>query len=92
MGSKLETHLPKKLRNFFYKISNIRDTIYIDQTGKFTCISKRGNNYLSITYTYDTKTILVIPLKSRNWTDLVDRLLEIHKYLEDRGQNQIINS
>ena len=70
---------------FFHKITNIRDTIYTDQTGQFNCTSKRGNNYLFITYPYDTNALLVRPLKSRKGKNLVDRLSEIYKYLENIG-------
>jgi len=81
----LETHLPNKSHNFLHKIIDIRDTIYTDQTGKFTCTSKRGNNYIFITYAYDANAILVRPLKSRKGKELVDKLSEIHEYLEERG-------
>ena len=40
----LETHFPNKSHDFFNKIVDVRDTIYTDQTGKFTCTSKRGHN------------------------------------------------
>ena len=56
-----------------------------DQTGKFTCTSKRGNNYLFITYAYDANAILVRALKSRKGKELVEKLSEVHEYLEDRG-------
>ena len=41
----LETHVPNKSHDLFHKVIDIRDTIYTDQTGKFACKSKRGNNY-----------------------------------------------
>ena len=78
----LETHLPTKSHYFLHKIVDIRDTIYTDQTGKFTCTSKRGNNYLFITYAYDANAILVRPLKSIKGKELVDKLSEVHEYLE----------
>ena len=58
----METHLPNKSHNFFHEIVDIGDTIYTDQTGKFTCTSKRGNNYLFVTYACDVNDILVRPL------------------------------
>ena len=70
----LETHLPTKSLDFFHKIVDIRDTMCTDQTGKFTCTSKRGNNYLFVTFTYDANTILVRPLKSIKGKELVDKL------------------
>ena len=36
----LETHLPSKSHDFLHKIIDIRNTIYIDQTGRFMCTSK----------------------------------------------------
>ena len=59
--------------------------MYTDQTGKFTCTSKRGNNYLFVTYAYDENAILVRLLKSRKGKELVDKLSEVNEYLEERG-------
>ena len=75
----LETHLPNKSHDFFHKIVDIRDTIYTNQTGKFTYTSKREHNYLFITYAYDVNAILVRPLKTRKGKELVDKLSEIHE-------------
>jgi len=64
---------------------DIHNTIYIDQTGKFSYSSKRGNNYIFITYSYDSNAILVRPLKNRKGPELLSKLEEIHNYLQDRG-------
>ena len=69
----------------FFIIVDIRDTIYTDQTGQFTCTSKRGHNYLVVTHAYDINAILVRPLKTRKVKELVCKLSEINEHLEERG-------
>ena len=81
----LENHVSNKSRDFFYKVIEIRDTIYTHQIGKFACTSKRGNNYLFVTCAYDVNVILARPLKSRKGKELVHKLSEIHECLEERG-------
>ena len=80
----LEMHVENKTHDFFHKVIDIRDTIYTDQTGKFAYSSKRGNNYIFVTYSYDTNAIIVRALKNRKGKELVSKLEEIHEYLEDR--------
>lgn len=55
----LETHVENKTHDFSIKVIDIRDTIYADQTGKFACSSKRGNNHIFVAYAYDLNAILV---------------------------------
>ena len=81
----LETHTPNDIYGFSHKVIDIRDTICTDQTGKFACTSKRGNNYLFVTCAYDVNVILARPLKSRKGKELVHKLSEIHECLEERG-------
>ena len=81
----LEKYILNKLHNILYKIINIIDTIFMDQIEKFACTLKRGNNHLFITYIYNVNAILVQFLKNRKDKELVDKLAEIYKYLEDRG-------
>ena len=59
----LETNISNMPHDLFHKVIDIRDTICTDQTGKFACTSKRGNNYLFVTYSYDVNAIIVRPLK-----------------------------
>ena len=49
----LETHVSNKSHDFFHKVIDIGDAINTDQIGKFACTSKRGNNYVFVTFTYD---------------------------------------
>jgi len=81
----LEKYILNKLHNIFYKIINIIDTIFMDQIEKFAFTLKRGNNHLFITYIYNVNAILVQFLKNRKDKELVYKLAEIYKYLEDRG-------
>ena len=64
---------------------DIRDTIHTDQTGKFTCTSKRENSYLFVTYACDVNVILVRPLKTRKGKEVVYKLSESHECLKERG-------
>ena len=56
----------------------------MNQTRKFTYTSKRDNNYLFVTYSCDANAILVRPLVSRKGKELVDKLLEVYMFLEER--------
>ena len=68
-----------------HKVIDISDIMHADQTGKFTCTSKRCNNYIFVTCAYDPNAILVRPLKNIKGKELVRKLAEVHEYLEDRG-------
>ena len=81
----LETNISNMSHDLFHKVIDIRDTICTDQTGKFACTSKRGNNYFFVTCACDANTILAHPLKTRKGKELVDKLQETHECLEDRG-------
>ena len=66
---------------FFHKIVDVRDTIYTDQTGKFTCTSKGGHNNLCLR----CKCHFSSTFKTRKGKELVDKLSKIHEHLEERG-------
>jgi hypothetical protein len=61
-----------KTGNIMCSITTLNDVAksYSDQTGKFPIISSRGHKYIFVFYHYDTNTIICIPIKSRNTTDL----------------------
>ena len=48
---------------FYHKLIDLKNTIYADQIGKFRVKSIGGYNYIIITYSYDTNTMLVRLLK-----------------------------
>ena len=81
----LKTHIINKTHDFFHKVINLEDTIYTDQTGKFRVRSISGNNYIMITYSYDTNAILVRPLRNRTGPELVKATAEVCSYLTARG-------
>ena len=64
---------------------NFKDTICTDLIGKFKCKSKRGYQYIFLTYGYDSSTIIVQPLKSGKLSEILKVLQEVHKYLSSRG-------
>jgi hypothetical protein len=91
----LNSQTPNKTNDFFHSIVDFNDTIYTDQTGKFKYRSKKGYNYIFITYSYDTNAILVRPIKSRKASELLLTLQEIHSYLANRGfkpKHQILDN
>ena len=91
----LNTQTPNKTNDFFHCIADFKDTIYTDQTGKFKYKSKRGYNYIFLTYSYDTNGILVRPIKSRKASELLVTLQSVHEYLANRGfkpKHQILDN
>lgn len=90
----LASRVTNKTNIFMHSIAKFDDTIYTDQTGKFTHRSKRGYNYIFLMHCYDANTILERALKSKKESELVGRLEEIDEYLMDRGykpQYQILD-
>ncbi len=49
--------------------------------GRFPYISSRGNQYLLVTYDYDSNAILVEPLQTRAAANIRDAWFKIHKKL-----------
>ena len=63
---------------------DLKDTIYIDQTGKFRMRSIGRYNYIMVTCSYDSNAIFVRPLKTRTSSELVETVQSIHQYLAQR--------
>ena len=59
----LETHFSNESNDFFHKVIDAIDTICTEQTEKFACISKRGNNYSLVTCACNVNAMLVRRLK-----------------------------
>lgn len=62
-----------------------RQLVYTDQTGPFPSISTQGNKLLLVLYEYDSNTILVEPLVSRNASEIKRAYEKLHKFLCQRG-------
>ena len=57
--------LVKRTNIVFTKITDNKHQIATDLTGKFSVTSNRANKYLFVLYDYDSKFILIRPMKSR---------------------------
>ena len=53
------------MRDGYTKVYDIRNTVFLDQTGQFPTRSKRGNNYIMVMVEIDINAILVEPIKNR---------------------------
>ena len=62
-----------------------QDTAYFDLTGKFPYQSARGHQYLFVLYHYDSNSILIEPLKSRQSTEIQDAWRRIVLKLKHAG-------
>ena len=56
--------IPKR-KDIFIALYKIRDTIYMDQTGKFLHTSSRGNNYQMVIHYIDGNSTWVEPMKNK---------------------------
>jgi len=52
------------------RIIDLEETTFSDQTGKFPCVSSRGNKYLMTVYYYDANAIILQPMKNRTGPEL----------------------
>ena len=71
------------------------DSIYADQTRKFTTRSVRDYTYVFIMWCCDANAMLLRLLKSRKGSKLATTLEEIHVYLKGRGyksQQQVLEN
>jgi hypothetical protein len=55
----------------FMKTHDVRETIFLDQTGKYPTTSQRGNKYIMVLVEIDSNAILVEPMKSRNDSEMI---------------------
>ncbi len=61
----------KKFRDIGIHIYNVRETIFLDQTGKFPKRSQRGYKYIMVMVEIDSNAILVEPMKSRKDEEMI---------------------
>ena len=60
---------------------------YSDQTGKFPVTSSRGHKYIFVFYHYDTNTIMVYAIKSRNTPELCEAWTKAFDNLKAHSEN-----
>ncbi|KAL7486747.1 hypothetical protein ACHAW6_012336 [Cyclotella cf. meneghiniana] len=56
----------RKVRDVFTKVYNVCDTVFTNQTGKFSQHSQSGNFYVMVLVEIDSSAILVEPIKNRS--------------------------
>ena len=61
----------KKVRDVGIHVYNVRETIFSDQTGKYSKRSQRGNKYIMVMVEIDRNAILVEPMKSRKDEEMI---------------------
>ena len=61
----------KKFRDIDIHVYNVRETIFLDQTGKFPKQSQRGYKYIMVMVKIDSNAILVEPMNSRKDEEMI---------------------
>ena len=61
------------------------NTIYTDQTGRFPITTSRGHTQLFLLYDYDSNSIHVAPMRTKNAADILEAFQSIHKILVNAG-------
>ena len=61
----------KKFRDIGIHIYNVRETIFLDQTGEFPKQSQQGYIYIMVMVEIDSNAILVEPMKSRKDEEMI---------------------
>ena len=59
--------------------------IYLNQTGRLSVTSSKGNKYILVAYHYDSNTIHAEPLKTRSGLDLKTAYQKLHSLLTNKG-------
>ncbi|KAL7527155.1 hypothetical protein ACHAWF_008701, partial [Thalassiosira exigua] len=70
---------------------SVKGTVYTDITGRFPARSYKGNQYIMLAYVYQTNSILVRAMKSREATEQVEAMQDIYEYLTKRGYKPRLN-
>ena len=66
-------------------LQDLKNLIATDLPGQFPVTSVRGNKYLFLLHEYDTNFIYVVPIKSREATELLRGFQACYKELLDNG-------
>ena len=67
----------------YVQIDQVRDTIYTDQTGKFSITSSRGHKYIMILCTIDVNMVLAEPMKNSSEVAMTETYQNLIKRLND---------
>jgi hypothetical protein len=70
---------------FIYAATIDAGQIYTDQTGIFPVILSKGNNYIMISYYYDSNAILAQPIKDHTAPELLKAFQIMEQELVARG-------
>jgi hypothetical protein len=60
-----------KTRDIYTETYNVRETMFLDQTGQFPTRSQHGNKYILVMVEIDSNAILVEPMKSRKDAEMI---------------------
>ena len=77
----------KKVRDVGIHVYNVRETIFSDQTGKYSKRSQRGNKYIMVMVEIDSNAILVEPMKSRKDEEMIRAYDALLARLRQAGSN-----
>ena len=77
--------LVQRTNTVFTKIINHKRKIATDLTGKSPVTTNMGNKYLFVLYDYYSNCILICPLKSRAYSDIIRVFTDLHEHLLTRG-------
>ena len=80
--------LVKRTNIVFTKITDHKQQIATDLTGKLSVTSNRSNKYLFVLYDYDSKFILIRPMKSRPDSKFIKYLQTSMSTYSPGGSNQ----
>jgi hypothetical protein len=61
----------KKVKDIYMTMYDIRETMFLDQTGQFPTCSQSGNKYIMVLVEINSNAILVEPMKSRKDTEMI---------------------
>ena len=84
-GRQQHTRTVKKNHDIYVRIEQVRDTIYTNQTGKFTITSSRGHKYIIIFCAIDGNVVLAEPMKNKSEESMVETYQKLIKRLNDAG-------
>jgi hypothetical protein len=74
----------------FLAVTDTKQCVYTDQTGRLPQPSSEGNNFILIAYDYDSNCIFMQPLRNRKVETLTATVAEIHATLSKGGCKPIL--
>ncbi len=61
----------KKVRDIYTTMYDVRETMFLDQTGRFPTRLQSSNKYIMVLVVIDSNAILVEPMKSRKDAEMI---------------------